>query len=85
MARFQGKRCHHSLLLVNAPAQVRVPSFEFPQPSAQAGGVGADDDGVAALVVEQGDFFFVLGEMVEHGRSFLNFGIKKATSVIAGR
>lgn len=30
-------------------------------------------------------FFFVLGEMVEHGRSFLNFGIKKATSVIAGR
>ena len=38
--------------------------------SAQAGIVGADSDGVLALVVEQDGFFFVFGETAGHNDSF---------------
>ena len=37
----------------------------------QAGVVGADRDGVLALVVEQNGFFFVFGERVGHERILL--------------
>ena len=73
------------LLLINAPAEFRIPGSEVPQTSAQAGIVCADSDGVLALVVEQDGFFFVLGETAGHVGSFQIWGIKKATGVIAGR
>ena len=59
------------LLLVNAPAQIRIPGSVFPQPSAQAGVVGRDGDGVTALVVEQDGFFFIFCESANHGISSL--------------